>query len=108
MLNFVAGGMHTNDERDFFITFLFGLFIKCPFLKETGECPFAAIRQIQPLEMRFQTAGKMVANPEAIAMMLEIHNACYSFRLRGRMGHIQPIATPPPTRPAACAGSPVE
>ena len=61
---------------------LFGLFIKCPLGEATRDCPFADIRNLRSLELKFQLAEKMAVHPQCPEDIHNTHEACCRERLR--------------------------
>ncbi|MGV1098459.1 hypothetical protein ACUUL3_03500 [Thiovibrio sp. JS02] len=90
--------MHSQKRQSFFPSYLFALFIRCPFSDATAHCPFAAIRRLRSLEMRFRLAEQLADDWEVLAGIWETHNDCYHSRLAERMAHIPPKA-PSAARP---------
>jgi len=75
--------MHLNDECAVFTMQLFALFIRCPLREETCRCPFAPIRNMKCLSLKFRLAERMADTPRNAREIWDIHNFCYQKRLAG-------------------------
>lgn len=73
--------MLPSEEQSELITHLFTLFIRCPFGQAAGDCPFADIRALRSLEMKFQLAEKMAMHPQCPENVRATHGSCYRERL---------------------------
>lgn len=73
--------MHPSEEQSELITHLFTLFIRCPFGQAAGNCPFADIRALRSLELKFQLAEKMAMHPQCPENVRDTHGSCYRERL---------------------------
>lgn len=74
--------MHSSSQQYQLTMRLFGLFIKCPFREATQDCPFANIRALQSLELKFKLAEQMAGHPNCRENVHETHEACYRIRMR--------------------------
>ena len=72
---------HPSKEQSELITHLFNLFIRCPFGQAAGNCPFADIRALRSLELKFQLAEKMAMHPQCPKNVHDTHDSCYRERL---------------------------
>jgi len=85
--------MHPSEEQSELITHLFTLFIRCPFGQAARDCPFADIRALQSLELKFQLAEKMAMHPQCHENVHEAHGTCYRERFRTIMRRGKPTQT---------------
>ena len=74
--------MHPSEKQSELITHLFTLFIRCPFGLAAGNCPFADIRALQSLELKFRLAEQMAGQPNCHKNVRNTHEACYRTRLQ--------------------------
>lgn len=74
--------MHPSEEQSKLIAHLFALFIRCPFGQAAEDCPFADIRTLQSLDLKFRLAEKIAMHPRYPENMRDTHGACYRERLR--------------------------
>lgn len=74
--------MHLRVEQSQLATHLFTLFIRCPFGQAAGDCPFADIRALQSLELKFRLAEQMARHPQCPENVRNTHGVCYRKRLR--------------------------
>lgn len=82
--------MHPSEKQSELITHLFTLFIRCPFGQAARDCPFADIRALQSLELKFQLAEKMAMHPQCHKNVHEAHGTCYRERIRTIMRRGKP------------------
>lgn len=74
--------MCPSAEQAKLIAHLFALFIRCPFGQAARDCPFADIRTLQSLDLKFRLAEKIAMHPQCPENMRDTHGACYQKRLR--------------------------
>lgn len=95
--------MHRSEAQSELATHFFTLFIRCPFGRAAGDCPFADIRALRNLEFKFRLAEKMAMHPQCPEDVRDTHGACYQKRLRTIMGAGAPAAEKERKRPATRA-----
>lgn len=74
--------MHRSEAQSELATHLFTLFIRCPFGQAAENCPFADIRAMPSLELKFRLAEKIALHPQCSENMRHTHGACYRERVR--------------------------